>query len=113
MPIRTSLNVSLTLELEQFVQSRVASGADPVLEERLQLASAVNDGSDLERVGLIAGRCRASNRSCRVGFRDSRMTEALSPALGGADAPEALPAQLGPKAARPRNGVYLFHWSPP
>ena len=41
MPIRTSLNVSLTPELEQFVQSRVASGryqtASEVVREGLRL----------------------------------------------------------------------------
>jgi len=41
MPIRTSLNVSLTPELEQFVQSRVASGryqtASEVIREGLRL----------------------------------------------------------------------------
>ena len=41
MPIRTSLNVSLTPELEQFVQSRVASGryqtASEVIREALRL----------------------------------------------------------------------------
>ena len=41
MPIRTSLNVSLTPELEQFVQSRVVSGryqtASEVIREALRL----------------------------------------------------------------------------
>lgn len=41
MPIRTSMNVSLTPELEQFVQSRVASGryqtASEVVREGLRL----------------------------------------------------------------------------
>ena len=41
MPIRTSLNVSLTPELEQFVQSRLASGryqtASEVVREGLRL----------------------------------------------------------------------------
>ena len=41
MPIRTSLNVSLTPELEEFVQSRVASGlyqtASEVIREGLRL----------------------------------------------------------------------------
>ena len=41
MPIRTSLNVSLTPELEQFVHSRVASGryqtASEVVREGLRL----------------------------------------------------------------------------
>ena len=41
MPIRASLNVSLTPELEQFVQSRVASGryqtASEVVREGLRL----------------------------------------------------------------------------
>jgi antitoxin ParD1/3/4 len=41
MPIRTSLNVSLTPELEKFVQSRVASGryqtASEVIREGLRL----------------------------------------------------------------------------
>lgn len=41
MPIRTSLNVSLTPELEQFVQSRVSSGlyqtASEVIREGLRL----------------------------------------------------------------------------
>lgn len=41
MPIRTSLNVSLTPELEQFVQSRLASGryqtASEVIREGLRL----------------------------------------------------------------------------
>lgn len=41
MPLRTSLNVSLTPELEQFVQSRVASGryqtASEVVREGLRL----------------------------------------------------------------------------
>ena len=41
MPIRTSLNVSLTPELEQFVQQRVASGryqtASEVVREGLRL----------------------------------------------------------------------------
>jgi antitoxin ParD1/3/4 len=41
MPIRTSLNVSLTPELEQFVHSRVASGryqtASEVIREGLRL----------------------------------------------------------------------------
>jgi antitoxin ParD1/3/4 len=41
MPIRTSMNVSLTPELERFVQSRVASGlyqtASEVLREGLRL----------------------------------------------------------------------------
>jgi antitoxin ParD1/3/4 len=41
MPTRTSLNVSLTPELEQFVQSRVASGryqtASEVVREGLRL----------------------------------------------------------------------------
>ena len=41
MPIRASLNVSLTPELEQFVQSRVASGlyqtASEVIREGLRL----------------------------------------------------------------------------
>jgi antitoxin ParD1/3/4 len=41
MPIRISLNVSLTPELEQFVQSRVASGlyqtASEVIREGLRL----------------------------------------------------------------------------
>lgn len=41
MPIRTSLNVSLTPELEEFVQSRVASGryqtASEVVREGLRL----------------------------------------------------------------------------
>lgn len=41
MPIRTSLNVSLTPELEQFIQSRVASGrfqtASEVVREGLRL----------------------------------------------------------------------------
>jgi len=41
MPIRTSMNVSLTPELEQFVQSRVASGrsqtACEVVREGLRL----------------------------------------------------------------------------
>jgi antitoxin ParD1/3/4 len=41
MPLRTSLNVSLTPELEQFVQSRLASGryqtASEVIREGLRL----------------------------------------------------------------------------
>jgi antitoxin ParD1/3/4 len=41
MPVRTTLNVSLTPELEQFVQSRVASGryqtASEVVREGLRL----------------------------------------------------------------------------
>lgn len=41
MPMRTSLNVSLTPELEQFVQSRLASGryqtASEVIREGLRL----------------------------------------------------------------------------
>jgi antitoxin ParD1/3/4 len=41
MPIRTSMNVSLTPELEQFVESRVASGryrtASDVVREGLRL----------------------------------------------------------------------------
>jgi antitoxin ParD1/3/4 len=41
MPIRVSLNVSLTPELEQFVQSRIASGryqtASEVIREGLRL----------------------------------------------------------------------------
>lgn len=41
MPVRTSLNVSLTPELEQFVQQRVASGryqtASEVVREGLRL----------------------------------------------------------------------------
>jgi antitoxin ParD1/3/4 len=41
MPIRTSLNVSLTPELEQFIESRVASGryqtASEVVREGLRL----------------------------------------------------------------------------
>jgi antitoxin ParD1/3/4 len=41
MPIRTTMNVSLTPELEQFVQSRVASGlfqtASEVVREGLRL----------------------------------------------------------------------------
>ena len=66
MPIRTSLNVSLTPELEQFVQSRVASGryqtASEVIREGLRL---------LEDDTLGGGGSRGSGR---VRFANLKLT---------------------------------------
>lgn len=56
MPMRTSLNVSLTPELEQFVQSRVASGRYQTASEVIREAALEELRAKIRRGGEQADR---------------------------------------------------------
>jgi antitoxin ParD1/3/4 len=74
MPIRTSLNVSLTPELEQFVQGRVESGryqtASEVVREGLRLLELQERDREEAFRALKAKLARASAQADRGEFVD-------------------------------------------
>jgi len=70
MPNRTSLNVSLTPELEQFVQSRVASGLYQTASE------VVREASGCSKIASGRGKAPSKNFGPRSGAALSRPTVA-------------------------------------
>lgn len=74
MPIRASMNVSLTPELEQFVQSRVASGryqtASEVIREGLRLLEEREESRETALRELRAKLRRAIEQADRGEFLD-------------------------------------------
>ena len=74
MPIRTSLNVSLTPALEQFVQSRVASGlyqtASEVIREGLRMLEERERARDAALEELRAKVRRGADQADRGEFLD-------------------------------------------
>ena len=77
MPIRASMNVSLTPELEQFVQSRVASGryqtASEVIREGLRLLEEREEARETALRELRAKLRRAIEQADRGEFLDGEM----------------------------------------
>jgi antitoxin ParD1/3/4 len=78
MPIRTSLNVSLTPELEQFIQQRVAAGryqtASEVVREGLRLLEYQERDRDAAFTALKAKLQRGSRQADRGEFVDPEKT---------------------------------------
>lgn len=77
MPIRASMNVSLTPELEQFVQSRVASGryqtASEVIREGLRLLEEREEARETALRELRGKLRRAVEQADRGEFLDGEV----------------------------------------